>query len=86
VTERERERERTVILFYILAAALAGARPVGNGGAAIRIGSGVDGVRHDLDPENPIREVTVVESESEIGVGSGTAAGPVGLHGHNRVK
>jgi len=62
------------------------ARPIGNGGAAIRIRSGVGRVSHDLDPENPVGEIAVVEGEGEIGVGSGTSARPVGFHGHNRVK
>ena len=80
------ERERTVILFDILAAALAVAGPVGNGGAGVRIGAGVDGVVHNLDPENPVGEVAVVEGEGEIGIGGGAAARPLGLHRHDRVK
>lgn len=81
------ERERTVILFDILAAALAVAGPVGNGGAGVGIRAGVDGVVHDLDPENPVGEIAVVEGEGEIGVGGAAAAArPLGLHRHDRVK
>lgn len=84
--ERVGERERTVILFDILAAALAVAGPVGNGGAGVGIRAGVDGVVHDLDPENPVGEIAVVEGEGEIGIGGGAAARPLGLHRHDRVK
>ena len=76
----------TVILFDILAAALAVAGPVGNGGAGVGIRAGVDGVVHDLDPENPVGEIAVVEGEGEIGIGGGAAARPLGLHRHDRVK
>lgn len=79
----------TVILLDILASPLAVASPVGDGGATLGVGSGLDGVPHDLDSEDPVGEITVIESEPEIGVGRGSTARVIGggrIHHHSRVK
>lgn len=49
------------------------AGPVGDAGAGIGVEPGVRGVPHDLDPKLAVREVTIVESEGEIGIGRGRA-------------
>lgn len=44
------------------------ASPIGDTGTGLGIGPGLGRVPHDLDPQQAVGEVTVVESEGEIGV------------------
>ena len=52
------------------------------------IGAVLERVTHNLDPELPVREVTIVESEREIGICRSryTTSGELRFHPRSRVK
>lgn len=60
--------------------------PIGNTDARLRIGPVLWLVSQDLDPEHPVREVAVVESEPEIGVRRRYTAREIRLHHRPRVE
>lgn len=75
-----------MIFLDIFSPALAMPGPIGEAVAALSVGPGFRRIGHDLDPEDPVREVAVVEREPEIAVATAAAAARHVIGVHARVE